>query len=578
MQESLFLRSGSVPLLMKQYITLLLITFFCRLYVYGQVEITHVGYLDNDSLVTSQLLHFSFDTTGYYKAIYKSDSFYFTQSPKGRSIYTDYDEIRTKNDIVYVLSDSTGQYYMPRNWASAYGPLHGQVTLTPNKQSSMFAISVAYTDLIRLFVHDSLVGQVKGKKLAYDFEYDNWCALSDTGVTIYYTYSKKKYRLFIDHKLIDSSEKAFKSMAVNDKGQYSYIKYDKKAVYLKTSDTTLGPFDTTAYDRISYYCGVQNDGSYYYELPGEVRNVWVINSRILYGQLDYLKFTGNGHYMYFYKEDTGVQSRQRLDMKNFDRSIWGQRPLNNNEIKLINHSYKLNLDGKTIELPYNKIEAPVIDSTGNYAFCGIRDFMMYRVVNGTELPRPLSQHGVRPKALYMGVKGDTYHVFTTLDSSYLYHNNKLLYAAPKGYECSSFLRKKLQQKPGKLKLYSGQIEYQGEMFRDNDDVKFSSWFAMGSESEYYVDPITGMDIRQVQTTADNQILKSGEMNGRSYYIITGKDGCYRVFVDFSLAAVLKKDDIDCIDPVVSDQVYLDEKQLIFYSRRKGKICRYKVTL
>jgi len=563
---------------MKQYITLLLLTFFCRLYGYGQVEITHVGYLDNNSLVTSQLIHFSFDTTGYFKAIYKTDSFYFTQSPKGRRTYIGYDETRTKNDIVYVLTDSTGQYYMPRNWVSSYGPLDGQVWLTSNKRSSRFAISVAYTDLIRLYVHDSLVGQVKGNKFTYDFGYDNWCALSDTGVTIYYTYSKKKYRLFIDYKLIDSSERAFKNMAVNDKGQYSYIKYEKKAVYLKTSDTTLGPFDTAAYDRIIYYCGVQNDGSYYYEMPSEVRKVWVINNQIVYGQLDYLKFTGNGHYLYFYKEDTGVQSRQRLDMKNFDLYIWGQKPSDNNEIKLINHPYKMNLDGKTIQLPYNKIEAPVLDSMGNYAFCGIRDFMMYRVVNDTELPKPLSLYGVRPKTMYMGVKGDTYHMFTTFDSSYLYHNNKLLYTTSHRNECITFLKRKLQLNPKGLKLYTGQIEYRGEMFRDNDDVKFSSWFATGSESEYYIDPITGMDIRRVQITTDNQILKSGEMNGRSYYIITGKDGCYRIFVDLYLAAVLKKDEIDGMDAVVSDQVYLDEKQLIFYGRRKGKICRYKVTL
>ncbi len=203
--------------------------------------------------------------------------------------------------------------------------------------------------------------------------------------------------------------------------------------------------------------------------------------------------------------------------------------------------------------------------------------MMYRVVNGTELPKPLTRYGVRPKAVYMSIKGDTYHIFTKDDSSYLYHNNRLLYTALKGYKCIAFLKRKLRVNPKGLKLYPGQIEYNGKMFRDNDDIKFSSWFAPGSVSEYDIDPITGMEISREQTKS-GEILKSGEMNGHSYYIIAGKDGGYNIFVDFHKAAVLKNNEIDGIDAVVSDQVYLDEKQLIFYSRRKGKICRYKIKL
>ncbi len=562
---------------MKKYITLLLLMFFCRMNLYGQVEITQLDHL-NDSLATSQLIRFSFDTAGYYTVIYKSGSLYFTQSPKGRSEYTDYEEIRTKNDIIDVLADSTGKYFFPRNWVSHYGPSNGEVTMTPNKTSSRFATSIVDEGTINLFVCDSLVGEVTGLKSDYNFKYDNWCAISDTGVVIYYTYSKRKYRLFINHKVIDSSERAFKNMAVNDKSQYSYIKFEKKAVYLKTSDTTLGPFDTTAYDRIIYYCGIQNDGNYYYEMPGKIRNAWVINNKILFGQLDYLKFTGNGHYMYFYKEDTSVNSFQRFDMKNFDRALMGQKLPGNNEIKLINQSYRLNVDGKLLQLPYNKIEAPIIDSMGNYAYCGIRDFMMYRVVNGTEFSKPLSLYGVRPKTLYMGIKGDTYHIFTTDDSSYLYHNDRLLYSSSQANECIASLKRKLQRNPKGLRLQTGQIEYQGDMFKNYDCIKFSSWFTIESGGEYNIDPITGIEIHRKQMKAANQILKSGETNGHSYYIITGKDGCYNVFVDLRKVAVLKNDEIDGIDTVVSDQVYLDDNQFIFYSRQKGKICRYKIKL
>ncbi len=563
---------------MKLYLVLVLLVC-CRCNrSWGQVEITSLSYLNENSSLKGELRYFTFDTSGYFVAVYESDSFQVIRPKEETLSFATYDEIREKDDFVQLFTNTSGQYYKLKNSTALLGPYKGELDFILNRTSTKLAFTTKNNGLISLYLGDSLVSKVKGRKLEYNFGYGNWCALSDTGLAIYYIYADHKYRLFINHTQIDSSDRAFKNIGVNDYGDYSYIRFDKKGVYLKTRDTILGPFDSFAYDRIIYYRSIQNDGSYYYEMPGEKRDRWVINNRVINVCPDYLTLTKNGHYMYFYKDDIVSGARQPLDMKNFDLAIMGVPIRGKNEIAIVNNLYKLNIDGKICQLPYNKIEEPVLDTMGNYAFCGVREFYMYRIVNGMERPKPLSKYGIRPRIVKMDAHGSTYHVFNTDDSAYLYHDKILVHAASDEEGCVSFLKQKFQCHPEAIMLSAQGVEYRGGIFNEGNIRKTESWFETEHDYGYFTESEADKASRLTQQQHRRRIVKCGVLNNHTYYIMARKGGGYAIYVDFSLIAVLKGDEIDGIDGVVSNQVYLDSKHLIFYSKRQGRICRYKITL
>ncbi len=69
-----------------------------------------------------------------------------------------------------------------------------------------------------------------------------------------------------------------------------------------------------------------------------------------------------------------------------------------------------------------------MDTTGNFAFFGLKDYYLYKFINGIKDPTPLSKNGVRAMPIYINPKGSSIHYFKTDDSTYIYQDDKLLFS------------------------------------------------------------------------------------------------------------------------------------------------------
>ena len=92
-----------------------------------------------------------------------------------------------------------------------------------------------------------------------------------------------------------------------------------------------------------------------------------------------------------------------------------------------NGKNKINVNGKIYTYEFDEILYPSLDKNGNFAFYGIKDYFIFKFVNGEKIKEPLSKYGVRATPLYISPDGGSLHYFKTNDSIYLYQDDKLIF-------------------------------------------------------------------------------------------------------------------------------------------------------
>lgn len=311
-------------------------------------------------------------------------------------------------------------YYYNRSNGKLFGPYQGEALsrqgLVLSKNQLHLGAPMIHENKLVLYLDDKIIheSEITTEELRLQlgigegslgakaklFDYDEWMHISNNGHCIYSSTDGLNYQLYLNEHPIDSSENAFYQIRVNNQGDYLYAKgrqplpeEDARYNYmffLHTKDSIFGPV------RTAWNCYLLDNGAYYYQ-GDDAGPEYILINDVLYRDLD------------------EVANITLLDRNN---SLFTYT-------KEGHHFVAVN--GKSYALDYEKIFQPSIDAQGNFALYGLRDYYLYKFVNGQELKEPITRYGVRPMPLYISPNGASLHAFRTDDSTYLHQEDELLY-------------------------------------------------------------------------------------------------------------------------------------------------------
>lgn len=330
------------------------------------------------------------------------------------------------------INDTVGWYYRS-DVSKLYGPVQGEDLinfehpLSDNEQ--FFAVPVLNKDSIRIYVNGTQIvvvdtftterwniefktaSQLKSKSTSISSGYDRWMALSNNGNAIYSVENQGVHWLSTNGQLKDTCGYEFKNLMINNRGDYIYGSYKlfPSGDSLRSSYAIIKPdtiIKTGGYFN-SQYLGAL--GEYYLTGRSNKETMILINDRLIKDieHIDNLRFAGKNNFLFTHTKDST--------------------------------SY-INVNGKSYETgKYKQVYYPAIDGEGNYAYYGLRNYYLYKVVNGREVTPPVSAYGVRGHPLYISPEGVSTHLFITDDSTYLYKGDKQLIRPASNHTDSIFI-------------------------------------------------------------------------------------------------------------------------------------------
>ncbi len=347
----------------------------------------------------------------------KEGNYCFTIHVKGEDFfYLDHDTINPHSDIgamfsghgdiatTYGYSKTNKRwYYKNYRGTKVYGPLSGEMArYSDNDTHENIAITQIRKDTVEYYANGRLIHKTNmAKEDRYTIESDDWCAFSENGNMIYAIKNGPVYTLYVNGKVVDTSYFKYTQLKINDKGHYVFAEGRRPKVktngydymfFTHSAKASLGPVRTV------WNCDLNDDGGYYYSGDDNGPTYLVINDT-LYKNLrsvSDITLAGNRHYLFTHEK---------------------------------NGKKLLCVNGKDCELPYSKIYGLVLDRQGNFACFGLRDYYLYRFVNGHEDASPVTRFNVRPTPVYISPKGEALVYYTTDDSVYVYQNNRLILPA-----------------------------------------------------------------------------------------------------------------------------------------------------
>ncbi len=426
-------------------------------------------------------------------------------------------------------------YYRNSYGTAIFGPVKGKLErATANRTCDSIAITVKYQDSVYYYLNGKWINTVHHAKAAFSGIYD-WCVFSPNGRSMYYKICPGHLtQLYKDGVLIDSSN-SFTEMRINDRGEYVYGKGIKPAekgkydymFFVHTSDTVFGPLRTDWSSCLlqngGYYCSGDDNGPQYLAIDGNLH-------RNVHETFDLLLLDGE-HYFFFSRE--------------------------HRETTVVT-------GGNAFSVPYTNVYAPSMDAKGNYAFYGMKDYYLWKVVNGRQLDS-VSRNGIRGTPLYISPSGSSLHYFRSEDSTYLFHDSKQLFPAfgndtfkvQDGREFFFISHERYEKAiPGNSLLYAelgpaGYFIYNGEFSRPLLPVKEKSY-------------------RRAHATGE---LAAGDIGEHGFFFIqkTGDD-MYLVCINNSFYHELRG-----IDRVLRESCFFDGKQLVFYAVKERSFYQYTIT-
>ncbi|NCX94812.1 MAG: hypothetical protein EBX41_00125, partial [Chitinophagia bacterium] len=259
-----------------------------------------------------------------------------------------------------------------------------------------------------LYINDSLVNITDTQNQKYMF------TASPNGNLLYVLHKQNLYKLYHNHKLIDSSTHQFKDIEINNNDFYLYIKYNNNKYSIHTPSGVHGPFNSAdfgdLYPTNAYFyrgckdtlCYILINGKLYKDIP-EVHTVADDGS----GNLDFTS----------YEQITASATSENNYAFSYNR---------NNKDGIF-----VNVNGKEEYYYYQLINGLTLGSTGSFAFWGysvtaLHTETLSKNINGKELPIVAWNKATpkREKPLGIDPEGNCTYYFETRDSVYLYANDK----------------------------------------------------------------------------------------------------------------------------------------------------------
>lgn len=436
--------------------------------------------------------------------------------------------------------DADPLYVMNGNGTDIYGPIVGMVQgYRSGDTRQHFAVTSLRNDTAFFYldgrmVYSSPLESIKQFKL----KDEEWVDFSDNGNVIYYLEQNDRFVLYVNDQPIDTSDRHFNALAINDKGDYIYAtcfkpekpvgKYDYM-FYIHTKDTV---FD---YVRTTWKYALAESGAYYFNGDDCGPEYLVLNGRLRKGIEDFRNIT-------------------LLDSRNAFYTF------ENNK-----HLY-LNVNGKDYPVDFEKIFCPTMDTNGHFAYFGMKDYHLYKVVDNVKVKEPLSKYGVRAMPLYISPQGSSLYYFKTDDSVYVYKDNELLF--------------KPIHKSEKLITYPWDKVLSNGYVYGKPNNGHSLFCLNYGENGYFVydgqlsEPLLPIDDLYSRGVLKPGCVEEGVFNENGYFAVLniGKNK-YQVVVNGRICG-----EIQDVDKVFSGKGFFDGSQVLFYGIKNNAVYQFVVTL
>lgn len=344
------------------------------------------------------------------------------------------------------------------------------------------------------------------------------------------------YLLYINGKPIDSSKYVFSNIAVNNSGNYIYATIENQEnntgknnymFFIHSQDTILGPVSTIKDNDL------KDNGSYYYLGEENGHNYIAVNNRIF----------------------KNIESISHITIIDWNSFLFLFRE---------NGSNKINVNGKIYNHDFEDVFRPVLDKDGNFAFYGLKDYYIYKYLNGIKLKEPITNYGVRPVPLYISTSGVSLHYFKTDDSIYLYQDNEMVFQAISK-------NKKFKVFPSKEMFYG---DYGNNRYFNRNSLNYIEY----DSSAYMVlnGHISKPMIPIYFPSDKNRIGKiiAGGFNDSGFYIIQCiGDSKFMININNVIYQVISN-----VDEIVYDDYFFNKSELIFYGIRDNSYCQFRIKL
>lgn len=388
-------------------LTNILIGLITCLTVSGQTIMERLIFTDNKDSLFLNSSEISFDRQGDYCFVIKKNGqeFFVTNNDTIGGFIFIGSTSGKDGKINYTKSSSDPKdepfYYKNEKGIKVYGTAVGKIESyqTSNTKENI-AITTTLNDSVYYYINGRLVSQNHKVQIGkYYISQSDWVSFSENGNAIYFLRQDSLYKLFVNNRLIDSSKFRYYQLAVNNSGMYIFAKgkSPEKPIgkynymfFIHSMDTVL------EYVRTVWDYELKENGAYYYSGDDNGPYYIAINDKL-------------------HKNINTVSNITLVDPKTYMYSF------------VEKGKNKINVNGEIYTHEFDKIFFPSLDKNGNFAFYGMKDYYLFKFVNGQKSKKSLSKNGVRATPLYISPNGESLYYFKTDDSIYLYQDDKLIF-------------------------------------------------------------------------------------------------------------------------------------------------------
>lgn len=432
-------------------------------------------------------------------------------------------------------------YAKNQDGTTIYGPITGTVQgyHTGHTRQHCAVTSVlgdtAFFYLDGRMVYSTLLENIKQFKLSNE----DWVDFSENGNVIYFLEQNNRFVLYVNDLPIDSSDFRFYSLSINDKGDYIYAKgfrpeqpigkYDYM-FFIHTKDTALD------YVRTTWNYALTGNGAYYFSGDDNGPYYIAINGRL-------------------HRDIESIRNIILLDNKN---SFYTFKKKN----KLF-----LNVNGVDYPVDFKEIYYPSMDTNGHFAYFGMKNYFLYKVVDGNVSKKPLAKYGVMAEPMHISADGHTLYYFKAIDSIYVYQDNDLILKPIKSKEpielmpwddvihCWSYYKKPAN---GHSLLC---LNYGNQGYFVHDGKLSEALLPLTLWSSWGIEPVVGC-------------IVEGVFNENGFFAIqyTGE----KQYVLMVNGLVYKE--LQGIDKIIPDKGFFDGNRVIFYGIKNHDIYQFILAL
>jgi len=226
----------------------------------------------------------------------------------------------------------------------------------------------------------------------------------------------------------------------------------------------------------------------------------------------------------------------------------------------------LNVCGKIYETDFEKLLCPALDADGNFACYGLKDYYLYKFVQGKKVENPLSKYGVRATPVYISPTGESIHYFETDDSIYLYRDDSLMFNPFSQSSGFSIVERDEFLPINSSSIYS--VAGRNSLLLLN----------CGQESHMVFNgkisrPLLPVIEENYSGQREPGTIIAGDMNDHGFYAIqiTGR----KKFLININNEIYKE--IENLDGIVTNSCYFDGNSLIFYGIKKRSFYQYTLS-